>query len=154
MLSPWGLLKLLKAIKLRNITCSINLVTYVGLALGGSKRGPCWGHVGFKLTSEGHLIQDILTSSCRPRRNNEGWDHFWEDHSDPGVKRYRGRGWLISELEVDRSNRPSVKGPANFLVSITVYLRQKLPPTNNSTMRKSILTLLNKAYFGGWTQLE
>ena len=27
----------------------------VGLAFGGSKRGPCWGHVGVKLASEGHL---------------------------------------------------------------------------------------------------
>ena len=50
--APERLLNPLKTMKMRNIKmlnkrCKI----HVGLALGASKRGPCWGHVGVKLAS-------------------------------------------------------------------------------------------------------
>ena len=54
--APLRLIRLFKTINIRNLTCFKTNVDYRSdWSSGGSKRGPCWGHVGVNLASEGHL---------------------------------------------------------------------------------------------------
>ena len=54
--APGALLRRLKTIKdAKHNMFRIPRTIQVGLAFGGSKRGPSWGHVGVKLAIEGHL---------------------------------------------------------------------------------------------------